>query len=256
MKNMSIFRNGIRNTLFLLPILVGMMVTTYSYLLMPKYEEDTFGVLIATIGSLNINTIFLIIPVFAYSLPFLSFIMITGDLIYKDYVDMGMLILPRLQKKKRWFFNSVKELSIFSGLFLLLIFFSSTLMNIYFGYQFKMDSVYEIITLFLLMFFFFLTSSMISNLICFATRSGLGYVFVITFYFLSIFLSGFLYEWAPSYLKIIPWLPTTHSLLTWHSGYETSFLNFPLWFSFIYLLVGFTIVSIVLYTIMQRYENL
>ena len=199
--------------------------------------------------------------IFVFSLPYILFIMCTGDSLFKEYAEKGAMILTRLKSKRKWFIQNIIDVSILSSIFLLILFVSSALTNRMFGHNLQLDYWLEMIVLFVLMFLFFIVFSLLSNIVCFVTKSGLGYVVVITMFFLSMFTTAFIHEWFSDYLNIITWLPTSHLVITWHDNFAQSQsseigTNFSIWFSVVYLLIALLGSCAWLYKVIKRHETL
>lgn len=260
--NIVFLKNEIGRRLFFLAIFCGLLLALYFTLV--SFIDLNEGLSIAIVeglGALEIETVFQILPVLAFSLPFVLFIMNTGDLMYSEYATKGSFILTRLQDKKIW--NQRMLLNVFklSFMYLLVLFSTFIFTCIVIGYSIEIANIKEVMLLFLFMLLTYIAFSLLSNVVCFLTRSGLGYVTVITLYFVSLFSSAFIYDAFPTSEKWIIWLPTSQQIISWHDipltlGANLFYIeSFTLEFSFFYLLIINVIIGVWLYMVIQRYES-
>lgn len=259
--NITFFKDPIGKRLFILAILNSIILTLYSKL--TNYHQgtkDSSSAMLEKLGTLEIETIFHILPSLAFALSFLLFILNTGDFVYNEFETKGVIVLTRLQNKKIWYWRMMFNIFKLCFFYLAVLFFSVFFIGILLGYSIEFTYLKEVLLLYILSLLTCTAFSVLSNIVCFITRSGLGYVLVITIYFVSLFSSAFIYDVFPTYKKWLMWFPTSQQILSWHDlpfslGESTLNLEFyTLEFSFIYLFVLNIIVGLWLYKIVQRYE--
>jgi len=259
--NISFFKNPIGKRLFIFAILSGSLLALY-------FKPTTFNpnnrnlslAILEDLGTLEIESVFHVLPVLAFALPFLLCILNTGDFVYTEYETNGIMILTRLQDKRLWYGRMM--LNIFKLIFwyLAILFASFFFTGILLGYSVEFSYLKEVIYLFIFSLLTCTAFSLLSNVVCFITRSGLGYISVITIYFVSLFSSAFIYDVFPTSQKSIMWFPASQQIISWHDlafklG-DSAFVleSYTLEFSFVYLLVLNIILGVWLYTVIRRYE--
>ena len=90
----------------------------------------------------------------------------------------------------------------------------------------------------------------------FLTKSSLGGIVTITVFYASFLMVAYLYEWHPSFLFMIKWLPVSQIVMSWHTELMAlTHTSFTFSFSFVYLLVGLLVCSGVLYHVFKKTEN-
>lgn len=238
-------------------LLCSIVLTLYGYLL--RYHQNNMTIFEATIVTFNFlefDLLRTIIPIFVFSLPFISFISFSGDMIYREFFERGGILLTRIQHKKLWFAKMMGELSKESALFCFILIITTAVIHLFLGYNFEFHFFRETVFLGFLLLLFFIMMATLSNIVCFLTKSSLGGIVAIALFYTSIFIVAYIYEWHSSLLFMIKWLPVSQIIISWHS--ELTVLNnvsFTLGFSYLYLLISVSVLSGVLYKIFEKAEN-
>lgn len=260
--NIEFFKNPIGKRLFILAILSGILLPPYFKL--TNFNKDNLDLSMAILeylGTLEIETIFRVLPVLAFALPFLLFILNTGDFVYNEYETNGVIVLTRLQDKRIWYWRMQFNIFKLSFFYLAILFTTFFFTCILLGCLVEFTYLKEVLFLYILSLLTWTAFSVLSNVVCFITRSGLGYVLVITIYFISFFSAAFIYEAFPTSQKWIMWFPTSQQIVLWHDlslrlGESTFRIeSYTLWFSCVYLFVLNIIIGVWLYAIIQKYES-
>ena len=250
--NMITNKNLILNSL-----LCSIILILYVYLL--KYYQNSMTVFEATIITFNFlefDLLRTIIPIFVFSLPFISFISFSGDMMYREFSERGGVLLTRIQYKKIWFIKMMGELLKESTLFCFILITTTTVIHLFLGHNFEFRFCCETIFLLFLLLLFFIMMATLSNIVCFLTKSSLGGIVVISLFYASIFIVAYLYEWHSDLLFMIKWLPVSQIIILWHSDLTgLNNVSFTLKFSYLYLFIGIFVLSGILYKIFEEAEN-
>ena len=235
----------------------SIVLIVYAYLIGNFQKEGTlFEAVLLTFNVVEFDFLQTIIPIFIFSLPFISFISLNGDKIYRDYFERGELVLTRIQRKRIWFVKMMRELLKESTFFCLGLIIMTACLSFFFGYHFEFYLFEEVVILLGVFILFFSLMALFSNLVCFLTKSSLGGIVTITVFYASFLMVAYLYEWHPSLLFIIKWLPVSQIVLSWHSELMAlTQTNFTFSFSFVYLLAGLLVLSGLFYQVFKKTEN-
>ena len=235
----------------------AIVLTVYSYLIGNLQQEGSmFEATLSMFNVVEFDFLQTIIPIFIFSLPFISFIYLNGDKIYRDYFERGELVLTRIQRKRIWFVKMMSELLKESTLFCSGLIMMTLGLSVFLGYHFELYLFEEVAILFGLLVLFFSLMTLLSNLVCFLTKSSLGGIVTITVFYASFLMVAYLYEWHPSFLFMIKWLPVSQIVMSWHTELMAlTHTSFTFSFSFVYLLVGLLVCSGVLYHVFKKTEN-
>ncbi|MBO0588369.1 hypothetical protein [Sporosarcina sp. E16_8] len=260
--NIAFFKKPIGKRLFILAVLGGILLALYFKLTnFNKDNRDLSVAILEDLGTLEIETIFHVLPALVFALPFLLFILNTGDFVYSEYETKGVIVLTRLQDKRIWYWRMMFNIFKLSFFYLAILFISFIFTGILLGYSVEFTYLKEVLFLYILSLLTWTAFSVLSNVVCFITRSGLGYVSVITIYFVSLFSSAFIYDVFPTGQKWIIWFPTSQQIISWHDFSlnlgESAFRlgSYTLEFSFVYLFVLNIIIGVWLYIVIHRYES-
>ena len=235
----------------------SIVLTVYAYLIGNFQKEgNLFEAVLLTFNIVEFDFLQTIIPIFIFSLPFISFISLNGDKIYRDYFERGELVLTRIQRKSIWFVKMISELLKESTLFCLSLIAMTACISFFFGYHFEFYLFEEVVILLGVFILFFSLMALFSNLVCFLTKSSLGGIVTITVFYASFLMVAYLYERHPSFLFMIKWLPVSQIVLSWHTELMAlTHTNFTFSFSFVYLLAGLLVLSGLLYQVFKKAEN-
>ncbi len=219
-KNNQIFKSSA------IILLSSFFISIYNISQLTNYKISNFSLshfIIYNYGYLNPLSIDSLIPVIIWIFPLLLLIYFLGDSIYDSIFNKSIYVFTRTDKRMKWFLKQSIKLFFNVFFFYVLYFFATILVGFINNlHVITLSDVLVILNIFLHHVFGSYILLLLITLFSFYIKIGYSYITVLSMYIFLLMITGIIYEYLPSYITVIKWLPTTQFLFIWH---EDSLLN-------------------------------